>query len=211
MVVANRAPEILDNSTKDQWRQLKGIENPAGIGTREKFPERQNEFIWLNRLVWLQKDEESWSTPWCQENNFQLEQAISGVATETQGKQLLARIQNSIFNRKEAFDAHRMTFKKKQKWHLKADEIQQANFLLIYSNRKLFECFKVNKKQQNNIEIIEYCEIFTLCRKYKKNWVEPQLKRSNLDFNAKHPILLTAKRPVVKHLFEKKHICQPKA
>ena len=32
--VANRAAEILENSSMDQWRHVKGIENPADFGTR---------------------------------------------------------------------------------------------------------------------------------------------------------------------------------
>ena len=35
--------------------------------------------------------------------------------------------------------------------------------------------------------------------------VEGRLKHSNLDYNAKHPILLTAKHPVVQLLLEKAH------
>ena len=31
--VANRAAEILENSSMDQWRHVKGVENPADIGT----------------------------------------------------------------------------------------------------------------------------------------------------------------------------------
>ena len=32
--VANRAAEILENSSMDKWRHVKGVENPADIGTR---------------------------------------------------------------------------------------------------------------------------------------------------------------------------------
>ena len=32
--VANRAAEILENSSMDQWRHVKGVENSADIGTR---------------------------------------------------------------------------------------------------------------------------------------------------------------------------------
>ena len=32
--VANRAAEVLENSWMDQWRHVKGVENPADIGTR---------------------------------------------------------------------------------------------------------------------------------------------------------------------------------
>ena len=32
--VANRAAELLENSSMDQWRHVKGVENPADIGNR---------------------------------------------------------------------------------------------------------------------------------------------------------------------------------
>ena len=46
--LANRAAEILENSSKDQWRDVKGVENPADIGTRGMSIEVVKEFGWLN-------------------------------------------------------------------------------------------------------------------------------------------------------------------
>ena len=56
--VANRAAEILENSLMDQWRHVKGVENPADIATRGMSIEGLKEFIWLNGPAWLQTDEE---------------------------------------------------------------------------------------------------------------------------------------------------------
>ena len=39
LFVANRAAEILENSSIDQWRHVKGVENPADIGTPGMFIE----------------------------------------------------------------------------------------------------------------------------------------------------------------------------
>ena len=57
--VANRATEILENSSMDQWRHVKGIENPADIGTRGMSIEGLKESGWLNGPAWLQTDEKS--------------------------------------------------------------------------------------------------------------------------------------------------------
>ena len=46
--VANRAAEILENSSMDQWRHVKGVENPADIGTRRMSIEGLKESVWLN-------------------------------------------------------------------------------------------------------------------------------------------------------------------
>ena len=56
--VANRAAEILENSSIDQWIHVKGIENPADIGTREMSIEGLKESGWLNGPALLQTDEE---------------------------------------------------------------------------------------------------------------------------------------------------------
>ena len=61
--VENRAAEILENSSMDQWRHVKGVENPADIGTRGMSIEGLKEFAWLNGPAWLQTDEQKWPKP----------------------------------------------------------------------------------------------------------------------------------------------------
>ena len=55
--VANRAAEILENSSMDQWRHVKGVENPADIGTRGMSIEGLKQSVRLNGPAWLQADE----------------------------------------------------------------------------------------------------------------------------------------------------------
>ena len=43
--VANRAAEILENPSMDQWRPVKGVKNPADIGTRGKSIESLKESV----------------------------------------------------------------------------------------------------------------------------------------------------------------------
>ena len=68
----------------DQWRQVKGIENPAYIGTRGMYIEDLKECGRLNGPAWLQTDEEKWPKPWCGVNEAEAEQVTSSVATETE-------------------------------------------------------------------------------------------------------------------------------
>ena len=79
--VANRATEILETSSMDQWRHVKGVENPADIGTRGGTRgmsiEGLRESVWLKGPAWLQKDEDDWPKPWCQENELEPEQVTS--------------------------------------------------------------------------------------------------------------------------------------
>ena len=97
--VANRAAEILESSSMDLWRHVKGAEKPADIGTRGMSIEGLKESVWLNGPAWLQADEGKWPKPWCQVNEVEAEQATSTVATESKLDQLFDWRRYSTFNR----------------------------------------------------------------------------------------------------------------
>ena len=205
--VANRAAEILENSSMDQWRHVKGVENPADIGTRGMSIEGLKESAWLNGPAWLQADEEKWPKPWCQVNELEPEQVTSTVATETKLEQLFDWRRYSSFKRIRNFIAYCMRFKTKQKGPLKADEIHQAEQILFrFVKNESFT--NVSKSISNSKEISKVLNIAKLSPFIEEDGtirVKGRLKHSNLDYNAKHPILLTAKHPVVQLLLEKAH------
>ena len=131
--VANGAAEILENSSMDQWRYFKGVENSADIGTRGIVVGSLKESVWINRPAWLQADEENWPKPWCQVNELEPEKFTSTVATETKQDQLFDWRRYSTFNRIRNFIAYCKRFKTRQKCTLKADEIHQAEQILVVS------------------------------------------------------------------------------
>ena len=150
--VANRAAEILENSSMDQWRHVKGVENPADIGTRGMSIEGLKESVWLNGSAWLQADEEKWPKSWCQVNEVEAEQATSTVATENKLDQLFDWRRYSIFNRIKHFIAYCLRFKTKQRDTLKAEEIHQAERILFrFVQTESFP--NVSKSIANNKEI----------------------------------------------------------
>ena len=61
--VANRVAEILESSTADEWYHVKGIENPADIGTRGMTVELLKESQLLNGPAWLKQNPEKWPKP----------------------------------------------------------------------------------------------------------------------------------------------------
>ena len=71
--VASRAAETLENSSMDQWRRVKGVENPADIGTRGMSTEGLKESVWLNGQAWLQRDKDKCPKPWFQKNELEPE------------------------------------------------------------------------------------------------------------------------------------------
>ena len=205
--VANRAAEILENSSMDQWRHVKGVKNPADIGTRGKSIEGLKKSVWLNGPAWLQADGEKWPKTCCQENELEPEQVTITAATENKLDQLFDWRRYSTFNRIRNVISYCMRFKTKQKGTLKADEIHQAEQILFRFVQK--ESFlNVSKSIANSKEISKTLNIAKLSPFIEEDGtirVNGRLKHSNLDYNVKHPLLLTAKHPVVQFLLEKAH------
>ena len=90
---------------------------------------------------------------------------------------------------------------------MKADEIHQAEQILFrFVQTKNFP--NVSKSITNSKEISKTLNIAKLSPFIEEDEtirVKGQLKHSNLAYNAKHPILLTAKHPVVQILLERAH------
>ena len=57
---ASRVGEILDQSTVDTWRHVKGTINPADIGTRRVTVSQLLEREWLHGPAWLKQNPGSW-------------------------------------------------------------------------------------------------------------------------------------------------------
>ena len=150
---------------------------------------------------------EKWPKPWCQVNEVEAEQATGSVATETELDQLFNWRGYSIFKRITNFLAYCMRFKTKQKGPLKTDEFHQAEQILFRFVQN--ESFKnVSKSIAKSKEISKTMNIAKLSPFIEEDGtfrVRGRLKHSNLDYNAKHPILLTVKYPVVQLLLEKAH------
>ena len=169
--------------------------------------ERLKESVWLNGPAWLQADEEKWPKAWCQENELEPEQVTGTAATETKLDQLFDWRRYSTFNRIRNFIAYCMRFKTKQKGTLKADEIHQAEQILFrFVQNESFP--NVSKSIANSKEISKTLNIAKLSPFIEEDGttrLKGRLKHSKLDYNAKHPILLTAKHPVVQLLLERAH------
>ena len=58
---ANGAAEILEASTIDEWKHIKGELNPSDIGTRGITIEKLSKNDWLSGATWLKDFSENWS------------------------------------------------------------------------------------------------------------------------------------------------------
>ena len=145
--------------------------------------------------------------PWCHVNELEPEQVTSTLATETKLDQLFDWRRYGAFNRNRNFNAYCMRFKTKQRGTLKADETHQAEQIMFrFVQNESFP--NVSKSIANSKEISKTLNASKLSPLIEEDGtirVKGRLKYSNLDYNAKHPILLTAKQSVVQILLEKAH------
>ena len=58
--VANRAAEILEASSIDDWKHIKGELNPSDTGTRGTTIEKLSDSDWLSGLTWLKDQSKNW-------------------------------------------------------------------------------------------------------------------------------------------------------
>ena len=117
-------------------------------------------------------------------NEVEAEQATSTVATENRLDQLFDWRRYSIFN--DIHQAEQLLFR-----FVQTESSPNVSKSIAYS--------KEISKTLNNAKLSPFIEEDGTIR------VKGRLKYSNLDYNAKHPILLTAKHLVVQFLFEKAH------
>ena len=98
-----------------------------------------------------------------------------------------------------------MRFNKKQRGTLKADEIHQAEQIIFrFVQNENFP--NVSKSIANNNKIsktLNFAKLSPFIEEGGTIRMKNRLKLSNFDYNAKHPIFLTAKHPVVQLLLEK--------
>ena len=100
-----------------------------------------------------------------------------------------------------------MRLKTKQRCTLKADEIHRTEQILFrFVQNESFP--NVPKSIANSKEFsktLNMAKLSPFIEEDGKIRVKGRLKHSNLDYNAKHPILLTAEHPVVQLPLEKAH------
>ena len=150
----------------DQWRQVKGVENPADIGTRGMSIEGLKESVWLNVPAWLQRNEDNWIKPWCQQNELKPEQVTNTVATEIKLGEVFDWRRYSIFNRIGNFIDNCKRFKMKQRGSLKSDETHRAEQILFrfFQNESFPYVSKSIANSEETCKNNEYCQVVTLHR-----------------------------------------------
>ena len=100
-----------------------------------------------------------------------------------------------------------MSSKTKQRGHLNADENHRAEQILfrLVQNESFPYVSKSRANSKENSKTLNIAKLTPFIEEDGTTRVKGRLQLSSLDYKAKHPILLTAKHPVVQFLLEKAH------
>ncbi|XP_075263346.1 uncharacterized protein LOC142354894, partial [Convolutriloba macropyga] len=199
--VANRVAEILDTSTVDEWHHVEGAKNPADLGTRGlSFDDIANS-NWIKGPDWLLQPillNEDNQLPAEQDMNVQVY-----VANEVIGVVDWKRY--SQYNRLRRTIAWILSLaRKNSEVHSLLEEAAQLIWKLVqlevYS--KEIDDVKSEKTVSSNSEIVSLSPFID------SNGVlraKGRLRRTNLPFKTKHPVILPSKHRAVELFLSYQH------
>ena len=212
MFVANRLAEILDTADVSQWRYVRGINSLAYIGTRATNIEELKRSEWLTGPAWLKRPESEWPM---QVNLIFAsdEENIPSSVFMIQAEKEKAVIQwerfsnfNSLVN-KVAYVQRALNKHKPAKLVVSIEEREKAKATIFKSlQRENFgeemKSLKAEKEIPQGTRILQFSPFLDeegLIR------AKGRISKSQLDFNAKHPILLYWKHHAVELFLRNEH------
>ena len=202
--VANRVAEILDTTDVSQWKHVSGINNPADIGTSAINIEELKKSEWLTGPAWLKRPESEWPE---QENlvftSDEENIPASVFATQTEEKKAVVQWERfSNFNRlvNAVACVRRATSKHKPATlRVSVEEREKAKATIFkLLQQEQFSGEMKSLRAENEIpkssKILQFSPFLDeegLIR------AKGRIGKSQLDFDAKHPILLHWKHHAV--------------
>ena len=210
--VANRVAEILDTTDVSQWKHVSGINNPADIGTRAINIEELKRSEWLTGPAWLKQPESEWP----QQVNLIFasdEENIPSSVFMIQAEEKKAVIQwerFSNFNRlvntvayvQRALKKHRpatLIVSTEEREKAKATIFKLLQQEQFGEEMKSLKAEKENPKGSKILQFSPFIDEEGLIR------AQGRIGKSQLDFNAKHPILLHWKHHAVELFLRNEH------
>ena len=209
--VANRVAEILDTTYVSQWKHVSGINNPADIGTRAISIEELKRSEWLTGPAWLKRPESE-----CPEQVNLIfasdEENIPSSVFMIQAEEKKAVIQwerFSNFNRLVNTVAYVQRALNKHKpatlvVNIEEREKAKAIFKLLQQEQfgEEMKSLKAEKQVPKVSKILQFSPFLDEERLIR---VKSRIGKSQLDFNAKHPILLHWKHHAVELFLQNEH------
>ena len=195
--------EILDSSSLDEWRHVKGTMNHADFGTRGMTVSQLIESEWLTGPAWLRDSKDS-----CDEQIIFEE--VSELETTC-----LSHVQPSIVDWSRISSYRKMInvivyclrFWSTQKGPISVEEMDRAKLLLLRAAQResfpeLAGCLAKGsfEKLPHNLG-----RLSPFLAEDGSMRLRDRLRRSELSFQTKHPMLLSAKHPLVILMLEHAH------
>ena len=210
--VANRVAEILDTTDVSQWKHVSGINNPADIGTRAINIEELKGSEWLTGPAWLKRPESEWPEQVnlvfaSDEENL----PASVFATQTEEKKAVIQWERfSNFNRlvnAVAYVRQAMSKHKPVTLIVGVEEREKAKatiFKLLQQEQfsEELKSLRAEKEIPKSSKILQFSPFLDeegLIR------AKGRIGKSQLDFDAKHPILLHWKHQAVELFLRNEH------
>ncbi|XP_018406467.1 PREDICTED: uncharacterized protein LOC108782651 [Cyphomyrmex costatus] len=216
--VRNRVAEIQTQSSIDNWRHIASADNPADLLSRGVFPKTLSHTrLWWHGPEWLTETEDDWPT----QNNQVIadlpevkELSLRGNTLHTITKVPLIDFQ--IYSKLErlvrivAFCQRFINikvYKLPGKGPLSAEEIRQSTLALtrlaqMDSFSEEIRTLSTGKTLGTQSKILNLNPFIHHDRTLR---VGGRLKHSNFDFDKKHPMILDAKHPFTRLIFESEH------
>ena len=209
--VANRAAEILENSTIDEWKHVKGEMNPSDIDTRGIPIEKLTESDWLSGPLWLKDHPDDWPSSLQPVNLVPDDHAAVAVIANTSMTQepIVDWSKFSSFSKCVRVIAFclRLKFKSQSKVLLpcelqRAEEkvlklIQRETFPEVYDGKQMF-C-----KTSKGGDLAKFSPFFDECSMIR---IRGRIKHANLSFQQRHRILLSTKHDMVSVMLRDLHL-----
>ena len=210
--VANRVAEILDTTDVSQWKHVSGINNPADIGTRAINVEELKRSEWLTGPAKFKRPENEWP----EQVNLIFasdEENIPSSVFMIQAEEKKAVIQWERFGNFDrlvntvAYVQRALNKYKPVKLLVSVEEREKAKATIFkFLQQKQFgeemNSLKAEKEIPNGSKILQFSPLIDeegLIR------AKGRIGKSQLDFNAKHPILLHWKHPAVELFLRNEH------
>ena len=208
--VSNRVSEILEGTTIDEWRLVRGELNPADIGTRGISLENLTKSEWLTGPAWLKLPIEEWPVI-----SLGLDEVTPSMGEMesifvTQKRDLITWDRFSSFSKIQRVIAFCLRFRSKTNTsYISVDELKNSRKVLIkLVQRELFPETFANLQKGAEGRTDGNLKKFTLfLDDFGSITAQGRLKDAkNLSFDQRHPILLCSTHPVVKLLLLQAHI-----
>ena len=210
--VANRVVEILDTTDVSQWKPVSGINNPADIGTRAINIEELKRSKWLTGPAWLKPPESEWPEPVnlifaSDEENipssvFVIQADEKKAVIQWERFSNFNRLVNTVAYVQRALNTHTHT---PATLVVSIEEREKATIFKLLQREHFAEemkSLKAEKEIPKGSKILQFSPFLDgegLIR------AKGRISKSQLDFNAKHPILLHWKHHAVELFLQNEH------